>query len=145
MRAKPRDRVSFTVTTVVDNPPSPLSAARVASPSSEKHARKMRFRIAKISINRSRVNCHQSRFWFQIPRKTPSKISFPREAPLVDLGCPCLVVLRLNWYPMVTVRGYWVRLQTVKSSQSNGKKTFVINRNEFQCQISEKILTIVTG
>jgi hypothetical protein len=45
------------VTTVVDNPPLPLSAARIAAPSSEKHARKMRFRIPKLSINRYWVNC----------------------------------------------------------------------------------------
>jgi hypothetical protein len=51
MRAKYRDGVPLTVTPVVDNPPSPLSAARVAAPSSEKHAPKMRFRIAKVSIN----------------------------------------------------------------------------------------------
>jgi hypothetical protein len=56
MRAKSRDKVSFTVTTVVDNPFSPLSAARVAAPSSEKHARKGRFHIAKLSINRSWIN-----------------------------------------------------------------------------------------
>ena len=92
MHAKSRDGVPLTVTTVVDNPPSPLSAARVAAPSSEKHARKMRFRIAKLSINRSWVNCDQSRFWFHIPRKTPFKISYPREAPMVELGCPCLVL-----------------------------------------------------
>jgi hypothetical protein len=59
MHAKSRDGVSFTVTTLVDNPPSPLSAARDAAPSSEKHARKMRCRIAKLSINRSWVNCDQ--------------------------------------------------------------------------------------
>jgi hypothetical protein len=88
MRAKSRDEVSFTVTTVVDNPASPLSVARVAAPSSAKHARKMRFRIAKLSINRSWVNCDQSKFWFQIPRNTPLKVSFPREAPMIDLGYP---------------------------------------------------------
>jgi hypothetical protein len=90
------DGVPLTVTTVVDNPPSLLSAARVAAPSSEKHARKMLFRIAKLSINRSSVNCDQSRFWFHVPRKTSFKISFPREAPMVDLGCPCLVVSPAN-------------------------------------------------
>jgi hypothetical protein len=90
---KSRDRESFTVTTVVNDPPSPLSAARVAAASSEKHARKMRFRIAKLSINRSWVNCDQPRFWFHIPTKTRFEIGFPREAPMVDLGCPCLVRL----------------------------------------------------
>jgi hypothetical protein len=57
----------------------------------------MILRSAKLSINRSSVNRDQSRFWFHIPRKTPTKISFPREAPMVDLGCPCLVVT--PWTP----------------------------------------------
>ena len=72
------------MTTEVDNPPSPLSAARVATPSSEKHARKMCFRIAKLLINRSWVSCDQSRFCFQIPTKTAYKLhtSFRRQASI---------------------------------------------------------------
>jgi len=43
-------------------PPFATLAARVAAPSSEKHARKMRFRIENLSINRSWVSCDESRF-----------------------------------------------------------------------------------
>jgi hypothetical protein len=53
MRAKPRKGASTTVTAVVGNLPQSLSAARVAAPSREETARKMRFRIAKHSINRN--------------------------------------------------------------------------------------------
>ena len=99
MCAKPRDGVSFTVTTVIDNPPLPLSAARVTTPSSETHARKMGFRIAKLSINPYSVNSDQYRIWFQIPRKITLKLSFLREAPMVDVGCPCLVQYRSSALP----------------------------------------------
>jgi hypothetical protein len=89
MCAKPWDGVSFTVTTVVDNPPLPLSAALFAAPSSEQHAWKMRFRIAKLYINRYWVNCDHFRSWLQVQRKMPLRISFQREAPMVGFGCPC--------------------------------------------------------
>jgi len=62
MRAKSRKGASITVTAVADNTRQPLSAARVAAPSREETARKMRFRIAKLSINRYWVICDQSRF-----------------------------------------------------------------------------------
>jgi hypothetical protein len=58
MRAKSRKGASTTVTAVVDNPRQPLF--RVAAPSREGTARKMRFRVAKLSINRSLVRCDQS-------------------------------------------------------------------------------------
>jgi len=86
MRAKSRHGVLFTVTTVVDNPPSPLSAARVAALSSDTHARKMRFRIAKLSINRYWVNCDQSRFWFQHMSHFPHARQDHRGAPVRGIG-----------------------------------------------------------
>ena len=98
MRAQSRKGASTTVTAVVDNPRQPLSAARVAGPSREETAQKMRFRIAKLSINRYWVNCDQSRIWFQIPRKTTFKMSSPREAPMVDIGCLRLVRGRVSQY-----------------------------------------------
>jgi hypothetical protein len=96
MRAKSRKGASTTVTAVADNPRQPLSAARVAAPLREETARSMRFRIAKLSINRFWVNCDQSGFWFQNPRKTPFTLCFPHEAPVLDLGCPCLVRGRVS-------------------------------------------------
>jgi len=80
MCAKPRDRVSFTVTTIVDIAPSLLSAARVAAPSSEKQARMMRFRIAKLLIKLSWVNYDKSRLFFQIPRNTTFQNKFPARS-----------------------------------------------------------------
>ena len=40
----------------------------------------MRFRIAKLSINRSWVNCDQVSFWFQIPRKNTFQNQFPARS-----------------------------------------------------------------
>ena len=54
------------MTAVVDKPPLPLSAARVAAPSSEEIGAKMRIlieRFTKLSINRSWVNIDQVSFW----------------------------------------------------------------------------------
>jgi hypothetical protein len=73
MRAKARKGASTTMTAIVDNPRQPLSAARVAAPSREETARKMRFCIAKPSINRYWVSCDQSRVWFQFQDTQLSK------------------------------------------------------------------------
>ena len=48
-------------------------------------------RITQLSINRAWVSAAiNTDFSFKF-LKTTFKISFPREAPMVDLGCPCLV------------------------------------------------------
>jgi hypothetical protein len=82
------------VTAVVDKPPLPLSAARVAAPSSEEIGAKVRIlieRFTKLAINRSWVNIDQVSYWFQIPTNPLSKESFPRARHLELLDCPCLV------------------------------------------------------
>jgi len=89
IRAKSRKGASTTGTAVADNPRQPLSAARVAARSREEDALSRREAL----INRSWISCDQSRFWFRVPSNSPFKIGFPHEAPMVVLGCPCLVHL----------------------------------------------------
>jgi hypothetical protein len=85
-----RDGMSFTVTTVVYYPPSLLSAAQVTALSSEKHAQKTR--IASDSFRSSDIGSDaiDPDFGFK-SLKSPFKFSWSREAPMVDLCCPCLV------------------------------------------------------
>ena len=45
---------------------------------------KMRFHIAKLSINRSWVSCDQVSFWSQIPKETPFKSIMSRRALYID-------------------------------------------------------------